>query len=72
MKNVLLKIYGGVCLFMGIILASAQAVPPPPPSDQSGDIGGPATPIDLYFYILLLAVPFLIYYYKRKIKSMSS
>lgn len=66
MKRSIKKIYISICLLFGAFLSFAQVVPPPPPSGEGGEIGGPATPIDMYGYILFVIVPVIIYYYRRK------
>lgn len=67
MKNSITKINVSICFLLGTFLTFAQAVPPPPPSEESGEIGGPTTPIDLYLYILGIVVPMIVYYYKRQV-----
>jgi hypothetical protein len=49
------------------MLSLAQVVPPPPPQPESGDIGGPATPIDNYF-LCTFSVNICIAYAHRKLK----
>lgn len=61
------KITLSMSVFLGTFLTLAQAIPPPPPQPESGDIGGPATPIDMYMYLLLLIAPMLILFYKKKL-----
>ena len=61
------KITLSMSVFLGTFLTLAQAIPPPPPQPEAGDIGGPATPIDMYMYLLLLIAPMLILFYKKKL-----
>ena len=61
------KITLSMSVFLGTFLTLAQAIPPPPPQPESGDIGGPATPIDMYMYLLLLIASMLILFYKKKL-----
>lgn len=67
MRNTMKKITLSMSVFLGTFLTLAQAIPPPPPQPESGDIGGPATPIDMYMYLLLLIAPMLILFYKKKL-----
>lgn len=62
------KITLSISIFLGTFLTLAQAIPPPPPQPESGDIGGPATPIDIYVYLLLLVAPMVILFYKKQLK----
>lgn len=66
MKATMKKLILGISVFLGTFYSFAQAVPPPPPSPESGEIGGPATPIDMYVYLLGVVVPVIIFYYYRK------
>ena len=50
------------------MLSLAQVVPPPPPQPESGDIGGPETPIDNYIVVLIVVAIFVIAYAHRKLK----
>lgn len=68
MRNTMKKITLSMSVFLGTFLTLAQAIPPPPPQPESGDIGGPATPIDMYLCLLILMVPMIILFYKRKLK----
>lgn len=68
MRNTMKKITLSISVFLGTFLTLAQAIPPPPPQPESGDIGGPATPIDMYLYLLVLVAPMIILFYKRRVK----
>lgn len=59
------KLTISISVFLGTILTLAQVVPPPPPEPESGDIGGPATPIDNYIVVLFVLAIFAIAYYKK-------
>ena len=63
------KLFISFSFFLGTMLSLAQVVPPPPPQPESGDIGGPATPIDKYIVVLLLVAIFVIAYAHRKLKT---
>lgn len=67
-KNTMKKILVSFSIFLGTMLVLAQRVPPPPPKPQSGDIGGPATPIDNYLFLLLFIAIGIIFYYYSKFK----
>ncbi len=67
MKAIIKKIYIGLSVFLGTFFTLAQAVPPPPPQvEASPGPGAPATPIDMYNYVLVIMVPVIIYYFKKK------
>lgn len=68
MKNAMRKLYISFSIFLGTMLSLAQVVPPPPPEPESGDIGGPLTPIDNYIVLLLLIATAMIYYYRYNLK----
>ena len=68
MRNTMKKITLSMSVFLGTFLTLAQAIPPPPPQPEAGDIGGPATPIDNYIFVLLLVAIFVITYAHRKLK----
>lgn len=42
--------------------------PPPPGGGDTGTPGVPASPIDLYLYVLVIAAIILTFYYMRKSK----
>ena len=62
------KLFISFSFFLGTMLTLAQVAPPPPPQPKSGDIWGPATPIDNYIVVLLLVAIFVITYAHRKLK----
>ena len=68
MRSTMKKLFISFSFFLGTMLTLAQAVPPPPPQPEAGDIGGPATPIDNYIFVLLLVAIFVITYAHRKLK----
>lgn len=68
MRNIVKKITLSISVFLGTFLTLAQAVPAPPPQPEAGDIGGPATPIDMYVYLLVLVASMITLYYKRRLK----
>lgn len=73
MKNTMKKYLLGIFLFLGTIFITAQRVPPPQPQPQSGDIGGPATPIDGYIgYLIAIAVILIIYLNKKILKTVKN
>ena len=69
MRSTMKKLFISFSFFLGTMLTLAQVVPPPPPETESGDIGGPATPIDNYIVVLLLVAIFVIAYAHRKLKT---
>ena len=56
------KLFISFSFFLGTMLSLAQVVPPPPPQPESGDIGGPETPIDNYIVVLIVVAIFLFFY----------
>ena len=69
MRSTMKKLFISFSFFLGTMLSLAQVVPPPPPQPESGDIGGPETPIDNYIVVLLLVAIFVIAYAQRKLKT---
>ena len=66
------KLFISLSMILGTYLSYAQLVPEPPSSPNSGDIGGPATPIDAYVYAMMFIVPFLVAYYVRKKRNIKN
>lgn len=62
------KLFISLSVLLGTYLSYGQLVPEPPTTPNAGDIGGPATPIDIYMYVVILLIPFLLLYYIGKKK----
>jgi len=57
-------------LLFGIILKAQEAPPLPPPGEGRGvGPGSPASPIDMYVYILALVAIVFIVYFSRKVEK---
>ncbi len=63
------KIVLFACLIVGFFL-NAQETPPPPGGIENKGVGpgAPASPIDMYVYVLLIFAMILIYYTAKKRK----
>ncbi len=72
MKNMMTKLFISLGMILGTYLSYAQLAPEPPSSPNSGDIGGPTTPIDAYVYAMMFIVPFLVAYYVRKKRNIKN
>lgn len=66
------KLFISLSMLLGTFLSYAQLVPEPPSKPNSGDIGGPATPIDAYVYMMMFMIPILMFYYIRKKKEVKN
>lgn len=73
MNNTMKKYLLSLTFLLGTIFVFSQRVPPPPATPQSGDIGGPATPIDGYvIYLAIFAVAIIYYKYKKTFKTIKN